>query len=393
MTDHILPLSSLPSHSPLGQTLAQPLLLGLFLPIHNGGWTMSTLPRGTDWTFDYNATLTKKAEQLGFDLAFGPAHWLSKGGFGGETKYREQSLDAFIATCALAAVTNRILLVSTIHILYGPWHPLHLAKFGATLDHIAKGRWGLNIVTGFRKDEWAMFGQQQIEHDTRYQIADEYVDILSKLWSHEQNLDYYSARWQLKQAFVTPKPQYGRPILVSATSSPAGIASAVRHSDLIFITSPTGARFEKAIGALPRLNASVKEQAAIVGRDVRTLINPMIICRETEREAQEVYRSILAKADQGAIDGFFHSHATGDSRSWRGHERDERTVGGNIQLIGTPEQIVDQLQQLKAAGCDGIQICFFDYEPELAYFGERVIPLLEQAGLRKPIAQQQAPTP
>jgi len=393
MTDHILPLSSLPSHSPLGQTLAQPLLLGLFLPIHNGGWTMSTLPRGTDWTFDYNATLTKKAEQLGFDLAFGPAHWLSKGGFGGETKYREQSLDAFIATCALAAVTNRILLVSTIHILYGPWHPLHLAKFGATLDHIAKGRWGLNIVTGFRKDEWAMFGQQQIEHDTRYQIADEYVDILSKLWSHEQNLDYHSARWQLKQAFVTPKPQYGRPILVSATSSPAGIASAVRHSDLIFITSPTGARFEKAIGALPRLNASVKEQAAIVGRDVRTLINPMIICRETEREAQEVYRSILAKADQGAIDGFFHSHATGDSRSWRGHERDERTVGGNIQLIGTPEQIVDQLQQLKAAGCDGIQICFFDYEPELAYFGERVIPLLEQAGLRKPIAQQQAPTP
>src|SRR5690606_6602869 len=97
MTDHILPLASLPSHSPLGQTLEQPLLLGLFLPIHNGGWTMSTLPRGTDWTFDYNAALTKQAEQLGFDLAFGPAHWLSKGGFGGETKYREQSLDAFIA--------------------------------------------------------------------------------------------------------------------------------------------------------------------------------------------------------------------------------------------------------------------------------------------------------
>ncbi len=380
------PLSSLPAGSPLGQALTQPLLLGLFLPIHNGGWTMSTLPRDTDWSFDYNAALTRQAEQLGFELAFGPAHWLSKGGFGGETRYREQSLDAFIATSALAAVTSRILLISTIHILYGPWHPLHLAKFGATLDHIAKGRWGLNIVTGFRKDEWAMFGQQQIGHDERYQVANEFIDVLSALWSSEDNLDYDGKHWHLKQAFVTPKPQYGRPILVSATSSPAGIASAVRHSDLIFITSPVGARFDKAITALPELNARVKQQAAAAGRDVRTLINPMIICRDTEREAREVYQAILDKADQGAIEGFFRTHATGDSQSWRGHERDERVVGGNIQLIGTPEKIVDQLLQLKAAGCDGIQLCFFDYVSELAYFGERVIPLLEQAGLRHPVA-------
>ena len=385
MTDTTRPLSSLPATSPLGQALTQPLLLGLFLPIHNGGWTMSTLPRATDWSFDYNAALTRQAEQLGFELAFGPAHWLGKGGFGGETRYRETSLDAFIATSALAAITSRILLISTIHILYGPWHPLHLAKFGATLDHIAKGRWGLNIVTGFRKDEWAMFGQQQIAHDDRYQIANEFVDVLSALWSGTDNLDYQGSRWQLKQAFVTPKPQHGRPILVSATSSAAGIASAVRHSDLIFITSPVGASFEKAILALPELNARVKREAAAVGRDVRTLINPMIICRDTEQEAREVYQAILARADHGAVEGFFHSHATGDSQSWRGHERDERVVGGNIQLIGTPEQIVDQLHRLKAAGCDGIQICFFDYEPELAYFGQRVIPLLEQAGLRHPV--------
>src|SRR5450830_361298 len=62
MTDTTRPLSSLPADSPLGQALAQPLLLGLFLPIHNGGWTMSTLPRDTDWSFDYNAALTRHAE-------------------------------------------------------------------------------------------------------------------------------------------------------------------------------------------------------------------------------------------------------------------------------------------------------------------------------------------
>ncbi len=376
-------LAHLPPDSPLGQAARQPLLLGLFLPIHNGGWTMSTLPRDTDWTFKYNARLTQRAEALGFDLVFGPAHWLSKGGFGGETRYRETSLDAFIATAALAGMTDRILLISTVHILYGPWHPLHLAKFGATLDHIAAGRWGLNLVTGFRKDEWAMFGQQQIAHDKRYEIADEFVEVLLKLWSSQDNVNHRSANWTLENAFVTPKPQYGRPVLVSATSSPAGIASAVRHSDLIFITSPAGARIEPALEALPAINAAVKQGARAVGRDVRTIINPMIICRDTEKEARDLYQAILARADDGAIEGFFHSHATGDSLSWRGHARDERTVGGNIQLVGTPEQIVDQLVKLKAAGCDGIQICFFDYESDLEYFGARILPLLRQAGLRK----------
>ena len=118
MTDTRMIPADMPPDSPLGQAWQQPLMLGLFLPIHNGGWTMSTLPRGTDWRFDYNARLTRRAEELGFDLVFGPAHWLSKGGFGGETNYRETSLDAFIATSALAAVTSRILLISTIHILY-----------------------------------------------------------------------------------------------------------------------------------------------------------------------------------------------------------------------------------------------------------------------------------
>ncbi|MDO9438471.1 LLM class flavin-dependent oxidoreductase [Hydrogenophaga sp.] len=382
MSARDLPLSQLPAESPLGRALEQPFLLGLFLPIHNGGWTMSTLPRGTDWTFDYNARLTQRAEALGFDLVFGPAHWLSKGGFGGETHYRETSLDAFIATSALAAVTQRILLVSTIHILYGPWHPLHLAKFGATLDHIAGGRWGLNVVTGFRKDEWAMFGQQQIEHGKRYELANEFVEILLKLWSSNDNVSHQSPNWTIENAFVTPKPQYGRPVLVSATSSPAGIASAVRHADLVFITSPAGARIDRALAALPELNAAVKRGAAAVGRSVRTIINPMIICRDTEKEARDLYDAILARADEGAIEGFFQSHATGDSVSWRGHERAERTVGGNIQIIGTPEQVVDQLLQLKAAGCDGIQICFFDYASELEYFGERVLPLMHQAGLR-----------
>src|SRR5271170_1389092 len=115
--------------SPLSRVIRQPLILGLFLPVQSGGWSASLLPRTTDWTFDYNAALTRRAEQLGFDLVFGLAQWASKGGYGGSTRYREISLDSFTTVCALAAVTDRILLISTLHVLYGPWHPVHLAKF------------------------------------------------------------------------------------------------------------------------------------------------------------------------------------------------------------------------------------------------------------------------
>ena len=154
--------------SPLSRVLRQPLMLGLFLPIQNGGWTPSTLPRTTSWTFDYNAALTRQAEALGFDLVFGLAQWAPKGGHGGETRYRETSIDSFMTVSALAAVTNRILLISTIHVLYGPWHPVHLAKFGATLDHISGGRWGANIVTDHIAREAAMFGIARPDHGRRY---------------------------------------------------------------------------------------------------------------------------------------------------------------------------------------------------------------------------------
>jgi len=57
-------------------------------------------------------------------------------------------------------------------------------------------------------------------------------------------------------------------------------------------------------------------------------------------------------------------------------------LGGNIQIIGSPEHVVDDLLRLKAAGIDGVQLTFFDFEPDLKYFGEAVLPLMEQAGLR-----------
>ncbi|QGY01925.1 LLM class flavin-dependent oxidoreductase [Methylobacterium mesophilicum SR1.6/6] len=368
--------------SPLAQVLRQPFLLGLFLPIQNGGWSPSTLPRTTDWSFDYNVALTRKAEELGFDLVFGLAQWIGKGGYGGELRYRETTLDPFVTVAALSSVTSRILLISTIHILYGPWHPLHLAKFAASLDHISKGRFGLNVVTGYAPREPRMFGMTQIEHDERYMRSAEFAGMLERLWGASENVTVDGRYWRLEEAYVTPKPAYGRPILVNATGSPAGFAYAAAHSDLAFVTSPAGADIDAAIPALPDHIGALKAQARAVGREIRTIINPMIVCRPTEKEARDYHAAILAHADADAVRNFVAHHAAGDSRAWTNHRADHRVLGGNVQIIGSPEQVVEKLVALKATGIDGAQLTFFDFAPDLAFFGEAVLPLLKQAGLR-----------
>ncbi|WZB69406.1 LLM class flavin-dependent oxidoreductase [Achromobacter xylosoxidans] len=174
--------------SPFAQALRQPILLGLFLPIQAGGWSASTLERTTDWRWEYNRDLVLKAEALGFDLVFALSQWLPKGGYGGV--FDGNALDSFQTTAALTSITRRILLISTIHVLYGPLHPLHLAKWGATLDHISGGRWGINVVTGHREVEHRAFGTEQIEHDRRYELAAEFVDVLQRLWREDEPLSF-----------------------------------------------------------------------------------------------------------------------------------------------------------------------------------------------------------
>ena len=85
--------------SPLGRLPDHKLLLGLFLPMQQGAWSSSKAPRSTSWTFDYITRCATTAEALGFDLVFGLAQWLGKGGYGGEMHFREHEVDPIIAQC------------------------------------------------------------------------------------------------------------------------------------------------------------------------------------------------------------------------------------------------------------------------------------------------------
>lgn len=368
--------------SPLSQIARQPLMLGLFLPTQTGGFSQSTYPRDTDWSFAYNARLTLQAESYGFDFVFSLQQWVPKGGFGGEAHYRENFLDPFITTVALSSLTSRIVTISTVNVLYGNFHPLYLARFAATADHIAQGRFGLNIVTGYDAKEPLMFGMDRLDHDARYQQASEFSHIMETLWDGAENLDYQGDFYQLQQAYVSPRPKYGRPIMVSASASAAGFDYAAQHSDIVFTSSPAGAVFEPAIKALLAHTQSIQEAYRRAGKAAKIIIFPMIICRKTREEAFAYRDDIVAHADTESIAAYTARHKGGDAQGWKQHIPADRVLGGHIQIVGDPTDVADALQQLYDAGINGVQLGFYDYEPELAFFAHEVLPLLEARGLR-----------
>ncbi|KAL5338954.1 luciferase-like domain-containing protein [Aspergillus crustosus] len=369
-------------NSPLSLTARQPLLLGVFLELQDRH--LSDHPTSTTWTFDYNLEVVQKAEAAGFEIAFSRMQWLPKGGYDGEA-----SLDAFVALGAMAAATQKILLISTIHVLYGPIHPLHLAKYGATLDHISKGRWGINVVTGHRAIEHQMFGWNRIEHDKRYELTGELIDVVHSLWNETEDLTYESAggAWKLENAWITPKPQFGRPVLVNATGSPAGIEFAVKYSDLVFITSPGGVDIRNALDSLPAHIATIKDAAKAAGKEIKVLINPIIVSRETTEETETYLQNIVAgqKPSDTKKRKEFTKYES-DAHAWKGQNGAPRpagnNLGANIEVIGTPTEVVEQIAALHQVGIDGLQLGFYDWKVDFDHFLANILPLLKEAGLR-----------
>jgi FMNH2-dependent dimethyl sulfone monooxygenase len=374
--------------SPLSRMTRQPLMLGLFLPIQTGGFSQSLYPRGTQWNFEYSRNLALQAERAGFDFLFGLQQWVHKGGFGGEMKYRENFLDPFITTVALAPLLKRMVTISTVHVLYGNWHPLHLARFAAAADHISNGRFGLNIVTGYDERESQMFGMKRPDHELRYQRADEFSAIMEDLWAGEENLSYAGRWYNLEEAYISPRSMYGRPIMVSASASNTGFQFAAKHSDIVFTSSRSGSHYDKAMTSIPLITAEIRSEFEKVGRQGKTIIFPMIICKPTHAEAVEYANEIVSRPDRESILNFADHRARADAQSWVEHLPADWILGGHVQIIGSPEEVADRLEGLHRAGIDGVQIGFYDFEPELRQFIELVLPILERRGLRIPLSDQ-----
>ena len=135
--------------------------IGVFIPIGNNGWLISTSSPQYMPTFELNKQVVQKAEHYGFDFALS---MIKLRGFGGKSEFWDHDLESFTLMAGLAAVTRRIQLYASVAVLTIP--PAIVARMASTIDSISGGRFGVNIVSGWAKAEYepdgAVAGRRRI---------------------------------------------------------------------------------------------------------------------------------------------------------------------------------------------------------------------------------------
>jgi len=97
------------------------------------------------------------------------------------------------------------------------------AKALSTIDHISGGRAAMNVVAGWMQKEMNMFGADSLDHDARYAYADEWMEIVARLWTQEEIFDFSGVHLRVKEGYQQPKSvQTPRPPVMNAGLSPAG---------------------------------------------------------------------------------------------------------------------------------------------------------------------------
>jgi alkanesulfonate monooxygenase SsuD/methylene tetrahydromethanopterin reductase-like flavin-dependent oxidoreductase (luciferase family) len=121
------------------------------------------------------------------------------------------------------------------------------------------------------------------------------------------------------------------------------------------------------------------------GRDLQVWTSCGIVCRPTEREAQEFARYyIVDRGDWEAVAGMSRHRARYAAYAPRPGEPLRSPGWGSYLIVGTPEQVTEKMLRLSSIGLNGAVLSWVNYREELAYWIAEVLPLLEQVGLRQP---------
>jgi dimethylsulfone monooxygenase len=357
------------------------LKLAMFGINLRGGVTLSDVEGKIEARWDENLRLATHADRIGLDAIVPVARWR---GYGGTANLGDRSFETFTWATGLLAATKRIQVFATFHVPLA--HPVLAAKMAATADHISGGRFGLNIVAGWYTAELSMFGLAQREHDERYEVADEWAQVLKQLWTVPGEQDFHGRYFDVPAGVLEPKPlQKPYPVIMNAGTSPAGRAFAAKHSDLIF-AGLTNA--ETAATQIAEIKQLAREH---YGREIRVFGRGHIVCRDTQGEADAAYDYVHRQAAdyEGAanVTGISREHS--QSTDWTIEERRllEGMIAGfwGIPMVGTPDLVAQRMIDLHEAGADGIAISFVDYDEGLAQMESEILPRLVQAGVRAPL--------
>ena len=356
------------------------LKLGIFSANCSSGMAVTKVPERWVNNWENNLDLVAQCDQAGLEFMLPIARWI---GYGGETDFHGNVLETVTWAAGLAAHSKRIQVFATVHTAFN--HPVVTAKQLATLDQLSNGRIGLNVVAGWNKPEYDAFGVDlPSAHVDRYRMAQEWFDYLQKLWSEDKPFDWQGEFYKGTGVYGLPHPVQSRIPVINAAASKEGREFAMRNADFLF--TPVF-DFDQAAATVK----DVQSLARAANRDVNVLTFCTVVCRPTQKEAED-YLAYYAgeNADWGAVDNLMTlqgMHAQSFTKEALAMFRDRFAAGhGGYPLVGTPDHIADQLEQLSATGVAGTTLAFVDYAKEFPYFRQEVLPRLEARGLRLPVS-------
>ena len=395
---------------------------------HMNSWRHEKAPADASVNFPYFRELALRAEAANFDFLF-----VADG-----LHINEKSLPHFLnrfepiaLLSALAAVTQRIGLAGTISTSYSD--PFTVARQLASIDNISQGRAGWNVVTSPLAGSAKNFGKAHPEHALRYQIAEEYIQVVQGLWDSWED-DAFIRDRQSGQFFDADKlhklnhqgqffnvegplniqrsPQ-GQPVIFQAGASDAGIALAARSADAVFTNART---LDEAALYADKLQHQVQEQ----GRQPVGIfpgISPIVGQTAEQAEAKYQYLLSLISVDdalaylgrffdhhdfaQYPLDGPFPELGDLGQNSFRSttDEIKRRAKEHNLSLrevafqttlpkgefFGTPEQVADTLiRWVEQGGASGFIISGPVLTEALDDFTRLVLPVLAARGYWHP---------
>ena len=369
----------------------EPLSFAYWVPNVSGGLVTSTIEQRTDWSFAYNRTLARIAERAGFDYALSQVRYTAS--YGAEFQHESTSF-----SLALLMATERLKLIAAVH--PGLWQPGVLAKWLATADHLSGGRIAVNVVSGWFADEFRQLGEPWLEHDERYRRSAEFIQALRAIWTEDPaNLagDFY----RIRDFSLKPKPLSwpGRPHpeIFQGGNSTAARVNGGRLSDWYFSNGKSFDGMREQLDDLRRV-------AAEAGRTdgPKFGLNGFVIVRDSEHEAREQLREIVAKAHVEAVEGFGDAvkqagQSTADKKGMWADSSFEDLVqyndGFKTNLIGTAEQVAQRIIDYRKLGVDLILTAFLHFQEEVEQFGREVMPIVRELEIENGLDPAAVPDP
>ena len=355
------------------------LKFGSFQTNLDSACIMSDLDGRHHITWPNTVSCARLADEMEFEAIVPVARWR---GFGGKVNPQGAGFETYTWAAGLGALTKYPSIFATSHVPM--YHPIVSAKQSTVIDHITNGRFTLNIVAGWNKPEIDMFGSEMLLHDERFEVADEWLTIIKRLWSEDEDFDYEGKYYKIRQGDLQPKPiQKPYPALMNAGGSERGRHFCAKHCDVAYVAFPQY-EFEEC---KKHVDAYRKLAHQEYKRDLQVWALAYIIQAETEKEANDFYDYYVnQKGDWEAAENVITTIGL-NAKTFppdRLAKMQSNFIAGwsGIPLIGTKEQVVDKMAMLSRAGVQGLMISWPRYEQGMRDFKETTLPLLKQAGLR-----------